>query len=112
MSAAETTDDVFFCDIGFKAILRAIRSLVLQAARLPKRPNIDSMGYQKFKQACLKFFSDYVVFNEVDMEDVLVQGEVMKLLHIYLDVNQRKSSGQSRVSTFSSFNQKFLETVA
>ena len=60
----------FYCDIGFKAVLRKIRSHIFREARLPLRPS--ELKYD-IKKRCLPFFCSQVLGREIDRYDALAR---------------------------------------
>ena len=84
----------FYCDIGFKAVLRKIRSYIFKQAKLPQRPS--QLKYD-IKKSCLSFFYDQVLGREIDQDDALALKQVNDIMIVYLDLDSASSGAVNQL---------------
>ena len=101
-------ESMFYCDVGFKAVLRKIRALIVSLA-IPLRKKLGSFSKRKLRKFFVRFFDIHVLEREINSNEFLVNSQMIKIAEIFTDSNL--SRFRNRTSSFSCFNKMLLRPL-
>lgn len=100
--------DDFYCDVGIKAVLRAMRRLILKKLRMPVSQIYANPA--KFEEASILFFQTEVLATESPVVDEVLASQIMSIVRMCLDLDPNVQGKTKRrlSSTYQHFNRKLM----